>query len=91
MTLRGLIETNDERITQKYLRRFPDSKRAKRWAGVMVHIETDRGVWRIDGMGYTLPGAPNAWVLPFEDAQKRVAHCGPEKRAAFLRALEGEP
>ena len=75
----------DSRITQKYLRRWPDSKRAKGWVGVMVHIETDRGVWRINAAGYTFKGSPDAWILPFEVAQQEVAHCGPEKRAAFIR------
>ena len=81
--------TADTRITQKYLRRWPDSKRARRWAGKLVHIETEHGVWRVNGQGYTWAHHIDAWVLPFEEAQKRVNHCGPEKRAAFiLAALE---
>lgn len=75
----------DSRITQKYLRRYPDSKRTRSWAGVMVHIETENGVWREGGSGYTYAGRPEAWVLPFEEAQRQVDHCGPEKRAAFIR------
>lgn len=73
-------------ITQKYIRRYPDSKRTKSWAGVMVHIETENGVWREGGAGYTWADKPNAWVLPFEQAQREVNHCGPEKRATFIRA-----
>ena len=76
----------DVRITKKYLRRWPDSKRARKWIGVMVHIETDHGVWRVDAAGYTFKGRSDAWVLPFEEAQRQVSHCGPEKRAAFIRA-----
>ena len=77
----------DDRITQKYLRRYPDSKRTRSWAGSMVQIETEHGVWRVGGAGYTWAHYENAWVLPFEEAQKHVAHCGPEKRAAFIKTL----
>lgn len=84
-------KVTDHRITQRYLRRWPDSKRARSWAGVMVHIETDNGVWRVGAAGYTWAHKPDAWVLPFEEAQKKVAHCGPEKRASFIRAaLKGD-
>ena len=79
------LRTGD-RITQKYLRRWPDSERARLWAGRLVHISTDNGVWRVNGQGYTYADQPDAWVLPFEEAQKHVAHCGPEKRAAFILA-----
>jgi len=79
-------ELEADRITQKYLRRWPDSKRAKSWAGRMVHIQTENGVWRTNGHGYTWAGKPDAWVLPFEKAQKCVAHCGPEKQATFIAA-----
>lgn len=75
-----------ETITQEYLRRYPYSKRTKSWAGRMVHIQTENGVWRQNANGYTHAGAPDAWVLPFEDAQRQVAHCGPEKRALFIAA-----
>ncbi|MEO9231540.1 MAG: hypothetical protein ABI216_21680 [Devosia sp.] len=78
--------TADTHITQQYLRRWPDSKRAKKWAGKMVHIETEHGVWRVDGQGYTWAHKPDAWILPFEMAQKQMAHCGPEKHAAFIEA-----
>lgn len=73
-------------ITQKYLRRYPASARARSWAGVAVHIQTENGVWRIGGSGYTYAGKPDAWVLPFEAASKQIAHCGPEKMGRFLRA-----
>ncbi|WP_313030391.1 hypothetical protein [Brucella sp.] len=75
-----------EIITQKYLRRWPDSKRSKSWAGRLVHIQTENGVWRNNGKGYTHEGKDDAWVLPFEEAQKEVAHCGPEKQATFILA-----
>ena len=80
-----------EYITQKYLRRWPNSKRARSWAGRMVHIQTENGVWREGGAGYTLAGKPDAWILPFEDAQTKVNHCGPEKHATFIAALNATP
>jgi hypothetical protein len=73
-------------ITQKYLRQYPDSERARSWAGVMVHIQTENGVWRTGGSGYTYTGKPDAWILPFEEAIKKIDHCGPEKMGSFLRA-----
>jgi len=73
-----------DRITQKYLRLWPDSKCSKSWAGRLVHIQTENGVWRTNGKGYTYAGKDDAWVLPFEDAQKEVSHCGPEKQATFI-------
>lgn len=76
----------DDRITQKYIRRYPNSKRTKSWAGVIVQIETENGVWRHGGSGYTYPHHENAWQLPFEEAIRQVDHCGPEKRAAFIRS-----
>lgn len=78
-------------ITQKYLRRYPKSARAKSWAGVMVHIQTENGVWRHGGCGYTWPRTPEAWVVSFEEAVKQVAHCGPEKMAKFLRVDTAAP
>ncbi|MEO9521699.1 MAG: hypothetical protein ABJC88_16980 [Parasphingorhabdus sp.] len=74
----------DRMITQKYLRRWPDSQRAKSWRGKLVNIETENGAWRVNGAGYTYPHTANAWVLPFEQAVKQVSHCGPEKMARFL-------
>lgn len=73
-------------ITQKYLRRFPNSERTRSWAGVLVHIETENGVWRTGGSGYTWAGKPDAWILSFEDAVKKIDHCGPEKMGKLLRA-----
>jgi hypothetical protein len=75
----------DDFITQKYLRLHPGSRRARSWAGVMVHIQTENGVWRTGGSGYTYAGTPDALVLPFEDAVKQINHCGPEKMGKFLR------
>lgn len=74
-----------ETITQKYLRRWPESKRAKSWLGVLVHIRTENGIWRPEGNGYTSNMAM-AWVLPFEEAFRQVSHCGPEKRVSFISA-----
>ncbi|ASY56450.1 hypothetical protein [Sinorhizobium sp. CCBAU 05631] len=73
-------------ITQRYLRRYPNSQRARSWAGVMVHIQTENGVWRDGGCGYTWAGKPDAWVLPFDEAAKQIDHCGPEKMGCFIRA-----
>lgn len=76
---------SDSKITQKYLRRYGlDTKRSKSWAGRMVHIQTENGVWRTGGAGYTWEGKENAWILPFEDAVTQISHCGPEKRGAFI-------
>ncbi|KRE08143.1 hypothetical protein ASE61_00565 [Bosea sp. Root670] len=77
-----------ERITQKYLRRYPTSKATRSWAGCMVHISTEHGVWCINGQGYTRAGKFDAWVLPFEEARGHVAHCGPEKEAAFIKVVQ---
>lgn len=71
-------------ITQKYLRRYGQTKRAKWWADKTVHIETENGVWRTDGYGYTFAGSADAWALPFPEAVKMIDHCGPEKRGKFL-------
>lgn len=76
----------DNSITQKYIRRYPNSKRTKSWKGKLVHIQTENGVWRTDGMGYTYADKSDAWVLPFEEAVYRLAHCGPEKCGNFIRA-----
>lgn len=80
----------DDFITQKYLRQYPGSKRERSWAGVMVHIETENGVWRIGGHGYTWAGELNAWIIPFEEAVKQIDHCGPEKAGKFLRARHAD-
>ncbi|MGU3399269.1 hypothetical protein ACLBWS_05925 [Brucellaceae bacterium D45D] len=69
----------------------PFQSRVKPWAGRMVHIQTENGVWRTGGHGYTYAGKPDAWVLPFEDAVKKVGHCGPEKEATFIAALSTVP
>jgi len=79
---------SDTHITQEYLRRYPNSKRSKSWAGKMVHIQTENGVWRTGGSGYTYAGRDDAWVLPFEDAVRQISHCGPEKCGRFLLVCE---
>jgi len=76
-------------ISQKYLRRWPQSRRANAWAGKLVHIRTENGVWRPNGHGYTAH-LEEAWKLPFEQAVKQISHCGPEKRGAFILA-SGQP
>jgi hypothetical protein len=48
-------------------------------------------VWRTGGRGYTYAGNAEAWVLPFEEAQKCVASLGPEKQAAFIRVIAADP
>ena len=59
-----------EHITQAYLRRYPTSKEAKAWAGRMVHIRTENGIWRPGGHGYTSDlSAAGVWT--FEDAQEQ--------------------
>lgn len=73
-------------ITQKYIRRYPNSKRTKSWAGKIVHIQTENSVWRVGSAGYTFAGRKDAMKLPFEEALEEVAHCGPEKRATFIYA-----
>lgn len=78
-------------ITQKYLRRYPDSARSKSWVGSMVHIQTENGVWREGGCGYTYAERPDAWILPFEEAVKQINHCGPEKMGKFIRATTAAP
>lgn len=77
-------------ITQRYIRRYGDTARALAWRGRLVHIRTENGVWRTEGKGYTTAGAPDAWVLPFQDAMVQIAHCCPMKRGSFLLA-DGQP
>jgi len=79
-----MMETKS--ITQKYIRRYPNSAKTRAWARKMVQIQTENGIWREGGSGYTWPNHLNAWLLPFEEAMKQVNHCGPEKQAAFLEA-----
>jgi len=72
-------------ITEKELRKYPNSAEAQSWAGAMVHIQTEHGVWRTGGAGYTTAGNDEAWVLPLDEARAQVAHCWEDKRAAFIR------
>lgn len=71
-------------ISQKYVKRYPNSKRTNSWKNLLVHIETENGVWRCGGQGYTYSGKKDAWILKFEDAVKEISHCGPEKQGNFL-------
>lgn len=71
-------------ITQKYIKRYGRTRRVRAWERMIVHIRTENGVWRIDGHGYTLPGEPDAWILPFKEAMKQISHCGPEKQGCFI-------
>tara|TARA_R100000655_G_scaffold46655_3_gene83632 strand:+ start:464 stop:733 length:270 start_codon:yes stop_codon:yes gene_type:complete len=73
-------------ITQKYIRRYGRTARVKAWESKIVHIQTENGVWRVDAHGYTYAGKPDAWILPFTQAEKEISHCGPEKCGAFLLA-----
>lgn len=80
---------SDMSITQQYLRRYPNSKRAVSWAGKAVHIRTENGIWRPGGRGYTAD-LSDAGIWVFEHAQREVSHCGPEKKAEFIRAGEAQ-
>lgn len=75
-----------EWISQKYIRRYGRTKRVRAWESKIVHIQTEHGVWRVDGHGYTYAGQPDAWILPFNEAVKKISHCGPEKHGRFLLA-----
>lgn len=72
-------------ITQRYIRRYGETRRVRAWAGKKVHIRTEHGLWRPDAKGYT-SDLTQAWVLPFEEAQRQISHCGPEKRGSFVLA-----
>ena len=76
-------------ISQRYLRRYGDTARARAWKGRMVHIRTENGLWRYEGAGYTTAERGDAWVLPFEKAVEQISHCGPEKRGWFILADGG--
>lgn len=75
---------SNRHITQAYMRRYGDTARVRAWSGRRVHIRTENGVWRDGGAGYTDAGARDAWILPFEEAVRQIAHCGPEKKGTFL-------
>lgn len=59
-------------ITEKYMRRYPTSKKTKAWNNALVHLYTRNGIWRDNGKGYTAVFS-EAWVLPLEDARTIVA------------------
>lgn len=44
--------------------------------------------WRPKAAGYTVD-AEHAWVLDFEEAYYRTAHCGPEKQIEYTDAVRG--
>lgn len=78
-------------ITQAYLQRYGrETARVHAWRKRRVQICSDHGTWRENGKGYTVANAPNAWILPFEQALEETAGLGPEKRVKFLLA-PGEP
>ncbi len=77
-------------MSQEYLRRYGTTARVKAWHGKQVHIQTENGVWRKNGQGYTRAGSESAWAIPFEDAVRRIDHCGPEKCGCFL-LVDGQP
>jgi len=78
-------------ITQKYIRRYGRTARVKEWEKRIVHIQTENGVWRINARGYTYPHTPKAWILPFQEAESQISHCGPEKMGKFILAHGQEP
>lgn len=77
---------SDSHITQEYIRRYGRTKRVQKWENKWVHIQTENGVWRQGGCGYTEPNSDDAWVLPFNVAVAKIDHCGPEKKGRFLLA-----
>jgi hypothetical protein len=74
-----------ESITEKYLRRYPSSKKTRSWAGAMVHLRTMNGIWRPDGHGYTIHFA-EAWVLPIERARRIVSGIYKDHGGTYCRA-----
>jgi len=76
-----------ESITEKYLRRYPDSKKTRSWSGAMVHLRTMNGIWRPDGHGYTVNFA-DAWVLPLDQARKIVSGIYEDHGGTYYRAVE---
>ena len=74
-----------ESITEKYLRRYPRSKKTRSWAGAMVHMRTMNGIWKPDGHGYTINFA-EAWVLPLEQARKTVSGIYEDHGGTYYRA-----
>lgn len=74
-------------ITLAYLQRYGrETARARAWRKCRVQICSNHGTWRENGKGYTVSNAPNAWILPFDEAVEQTAHLGPEKRVRFVLA-----
>ena len=68
-----------------FVKRYPGSDQLKLWAGKPVHIQSENGIWRPGGRGYT-NSTGEAWVISFEEAVETTRHCGPEKRVRYLEA-----
>lgn len=78
------LSKEPEYITLNYVKRYPNSKKTKSWEDKLVQIETEHGVWKPNGYGYTVVGSETAWILSFKEAVKCVWHTGPEKKARFI-------
>lgn len=71
-------------VSLEYLKLYPDSARAKKWAGVPVKIYSNEHgyYWRGSGQGYTSwPAESDTRTLA--EAFDTTKHCGPEKRIQF--------
>ena len=79
-------EETGESITEKYLRRYPQSKKTKAWEGAMVYLRTQNGIWRPDGHGYTV-NFSEAWAMPLSDARKIVSGIYEDHGGTYFRAL----
>lgn len=55
------------------------------WCGRLVHIQSDKGLWRHNAKGYT-HHFHDAWRVDFETAYEYTKHCGPEKRVEYIWA-----
>ena len=78
-------EETGESITEKYLRRYPQSKKTKAWEGAMVYLRTQNGIWRPDGHGYTV-NFSEAWAMPLSDARKIVSGIYEDHGGTYFRA-----
>ena len=75
-------------ITEKYLRRYPSSKKSKSWEGSMVHLRTKNGIWRPNGKGYTTHFS-NAWTLPIGEARRIVEGIFEDHGGTYYKAAVG--
>ena len=78
----------DDWLSLRYVQRYPESARIDKWASHPVHIQTENGIWRPGGHGYTMRKS-DAGIWDFGDAVRTTSHCGPEKRVRYLRATQG--